>query len=290
MSLPRTSRYHCLGDLSNLKNYQLKIKKFIGRGRWFETKKTDSTNKNVQDLILSSNPLFEYQWNYHPKLVHGDLFSAQLQTSGKGRLGRDWISPKPNKDCLFSIYLCFDHQSDYLSNISQIMAILICQYLRDINIKAKIKWPNDILVEGKKIAGILCEIFTARDADLKKIHFILGVGININSTRKEFKKISQPATSVKCLLNKTLNRNDFLFYLERYFLEYLDILSNNGFESFITDWKSFFFIPQKKVKLKMGNKYEWIQIIDSTNKGELIIINNDGIKDIINSGELLEHF
>ena len=264
------------------------MKKFIDRGRWFEAKQTNSTNENIKHLIASSNPLSEYQWNYQPKLIHGDLFSTQLQTDGKGRLNRDWISSKKNRDCLFSIYFCFDHQTTYLFNISQVMAILICQYLRDININAKIKWPNDVLVDGKKIAGILCELVKTGEADLQETHFILGVGININSSQEELSKISQPATSLRSLLNKINDSTDFLFYLKSYFSEYLNILSNNGFEPFITDWKNFFFIPQKKIKLKIGNKDQWIRIIDSTDKGELLVINNKGSKNIINNGELLE--
>ncbi|MEX1013337.1 MAG: biotin--[acetyl-CoA-carboxylase] ligase [Waddliaceae bacterium] len=119
------------------------------------------------------------------------LIIADIQTRGRGQFEREWISPKGNL-YMTSVRFLPDYPKD-LTKIPLKFARNIQKWLLQYGVQAKIKWPNDLMVNQKKIAGILCETAWFEG----ELAIILGVGLNVNMTTEEASKIDQAATSLK---------------------------------------------------------------------------------------------
>ncbi len=178
--------------------------------------KIDSTNSYAMRKIVD--------------LPDKQVIVADMQTTGRGRLERKWLSSI--KDNVYmSIVLKpspFINNDLPLHNITQYMSVIICRVLKEHGIFAEIKWPNDVLVEGKKIAGILSET-SIQGQTLKGI--VIGVGININSSEEDLELIDQPATSLNILLNSTIDKNSFINKVVEEFFKNYDEFLVKGFVS-----------------------------------------------------------
>lgn len=139
---------------------------------------TASTNSQIQEE------------NTNNKLSNGSALIAEKQMQGKGQRGNSWIS-EPNKNLTFSVIIFPNVDSKIVFYLNIIAALSVQKTLKDLKLNAKIKWPNDILVDSKKICGILVE----NQIGNKNIsQSVLGIGLNVNQI--EFEK-SLNATSIK---------------------------------------------------------------------------------------------
>lgn len=199
------------------------------------------------------------------------------QTEGKGRMGRTWFSGIEN--IAMSILLKPNNNVN-ISNISLVVGASVFKTLKRY-VNCSIKWPNDILVNNKKICGILLEAISSYEIEA----LIAGIGININQTQFE-EEIKNKATSLKIELNKDVSKDEIINsiindfdYLYTDFLnhgnEYMDIIKNN------------FYL---KDKTGFINGIDEVKILGIDEEGKLIVIkNNQTIK--LNSGEVtLEKF
>ena len=105
--------------------------------------------------------------------------SAETQTKGKGRFNREWLSPE-NDNLNITFYFQLKSKCLHLVSIAHVLALSLTKVLRDNNLDPKIKWPNDVMLNNKKLAGMLCEIQTKNElADV-----FLGIGINVNANEE----------------------------------------------------------------------------------------------------------
>ncbi len=124
--------------------------------------------------------------------AHGTIVVADKQNAGRGRRGRAWQSPA-GKDIYFTILLRPSFEPDKASGLTLVMALSVAQAVeRKCSLKAGIKWPNDVVLNGKKICGILTEMNMETDYIQ---HVVIGVGINVNLDEMP-EEISQTATSI----------------------------------------------------------------------------------------------
>ena len=130
----------------------------------------DSTNNRARELALADAP-------------EGTLIVAETQLKGRGRLGRSWISPK-GKGIWMSLVLRPDIPPDKAPGITTLVAVAIRRVLNQLTgLDIGIKWPNDIIVNGRKVCGILTEMH----GDMDKIYYIVvGIGINANLEESDF--------------------------------------------------------------------------------------------------------
>ncbi len=136
----------------------------------------------------------------------GMLIIADEQTAGKGRSGRHWVTP-PGEAIAFTLILRPKLTTDRISMVTLVMGLAVVHAINALyDLKAGIKWPNDAVVGGKKICGILTEM----SAEISQIHYIvIGVGINANLT--EFpEEIRSIATSLKLQLGHEVNRAELI--------------------------------------------------------------------------------
>jgi BirA family transcriptional regulator, biotin operon repressor / biotin---[acetyl-CoA-carboxylase] ligase len=125
--------------------------------------------------------------------AHGEVVIAETQTAGRGRRGRTWSSP-PRKNLYFSAVLRPDLMPSRAAELTLVASLAICDALRQAGVAAGIKWPNDVLAGGKKIAGILTELAAEPD----RVHWVVvGVGVNVNARAEDFPEELRPeATSI----------------------------------------------------------------------------------------------
>jgi BirA family biotin operon repressor/biotin-[acetyl-CoA-carboxylase] ligase len=166
--------------------------RFIGKDiRVFQ--KTDSTNDIVGQLAREGVP-------------EGVVVFAESQAAGRGRLGRRWRSPE-GKGLWFSILLRPEMPLEFATQCTIAAAVAIVNCAETIlGERPEIKWPNDVLFDGKKIAGVLTEM----DAELDRInHVVLGIGLNVNFDQKDFpEELRGAASSLKEIAGKSVNRMD----------------------------------------------------------------------------------
>jgi BirA family biotin operon repressor/biotin-[acetyl-CoA-carboxylase] ligase len=195
---------------------------------------------------------------------------ADRQTQGRGRFDRVWESGN-NSNLYFSIVLKPTNSIDKnlpLANLTQYMSLVLCRVLDSYGVQSQIKWPNDVLIEGKKVAGILAE--TSIKGQIFK-GLVVGVGVNLNSTKEEIRNINQPATSLNLELGQDIDKRIFFNCLIEAFFEGYDEFLESGFALIKNDYvqKCFFIGSQIKIN-------EISQSYDAMANG----INDDGTLNI----------
>ena len=155
------------------------------------------------------------------------VISAAEQTDGYGRFRHKWHSPA-NQNLYISFVFFLEKRRDDLCNVSQILALSTIEILNELGFQAKIKWPNDLLLNGKKMGGLLCE--TTRSEDYLAI--ITGLGLNVNMTDEDLKKIDRPATSLYVESQELMDQETLLKMLSHTFLKNLTTFLAKGFPPF----------------------------------------------------------
>lgn len=158
--------------------------------------------------------------------------TTQEQTAGRGRWFRKWVSPK-GENIYASIYFCVPRNCPYLPNLGQLLSLSCAKILKKKGFSPQIKWPNDILLAGQKVAGILTEAVTFED----RVGVILGIGLNVNMSQEILKSIDRPATSLAQLSGHTWVVEQILEALLKQFLKDLDLLQSKGFSAFVSAYE-----------------------------------------------------
>lgn len=234
----------------------------------FSTTSTNEDAKKFASKNLNSN---------------GTVFISEEQTKGKGRLGRCFHSPKGG--VYLSIILTPNLEPQHASKITQILAAALCKSLKDLNISSKIKWPNDIYVNNKKLSGILTEM----KCDMDRIKYIIaGIGININTSKEELpEELKSIATSLNIEYGHNFDKTTIISNFLKTFEElYLDFIENNNLSKTISICKENSLILDKKATHITSRGEEKVTCIGINDEGELIVKDSLGnIKTII-SGEI----
>jgi BirA family biotin operon repressor/biotin-[acetyl-CoA-carboxylase] ligase len=197
-----------------------------------------------------------------PFLDNRTVIFTTCQTSGRGRYNRKWVCDN-SENIYMSIVLKPDNISDFpFPNLTQYLSIALCNVLeKDFSLNPVIKWPNDILVEGAKISGILAESYMENNT-VKGI--VLGLGLNVNMEKETLEKIDQKATSIFALTGKNYDCETITRKIcDEFFLNY-DKFVKEGF-SFIKDkyiQKCFFLGKNIKISENGEKKEYFAEAID----------------------------
>lgn len=160
------------------------------------------------------------------------LITADEQTAGRGRFNRKWVSP--SKLNIYSTFCFFlEKNRRDIGNIPQIMALSAAEVLEDYTFKPTLKWPNDILLSGKKIGGILAETTPIDDS----LCVIIGIGININMPIECLNQIDIPATSLLAESGKPFVVEEVFDNLKENFAKKLLLFIDKGFPAFLKIYK-----------------------------------------------------
>lgn len=234
-------------------------------------KRASSDNLMVLNVIDSTN---QYIKNHQPELQNGFVCLAEAQTAGRGRQGRTWVSPY-GASLYLSMHWAFAMGYQALNGLSLVVGVAVIEALKKAGIsEAKVKWPNDIYVDGKKLAGILIEVEGQIGA---ACHCVIGIGINV-ALPDSVSQIDQPFTDVQEILQQDIDRNKFAALLIDELLVTMELFEKSGLEPFIAPWQAVDVYANKPIKLIIGsNIIEGIaRGIDSG--GALLIETKEGLR------------
>jgi BirA family biotin operon repressor/biotin-[acetyl-CoA-carboxylase] ligase len=213
----------------------------------------------------------------------GTIVIAEVQTSGRGRLGRGWLSPKGG--VWFSIILRPEVKAKDVFKITFLTAVAVAKTIRKMfKLNAEIEWPNDILVNGKKVCGILTET-SIRGETVDSV--VVGVGINANVDidffPKDFKKT---VTTLASEVKREVDREKFLHALLKELEAYYKMFKENNFDSILEEWKQLNRLFGANVEVVTFNEKIEGQAVNVDQNGALIIRLADGTTRKVFSGDV----
>jgi BirA family biotin operon repressor/biotin-[acetyl-CoA-carboxylase] ligase len=162
------------------------------------------------------------------EFIANKLYLAEFQYAGRGRRGRDWLSPYA-RNLSMSLAHQTRHPLNQLGGLSSIVGLGLCDALLEMGLEGvQIKWPNDIHVSGQKLCGILIELHQAPDG----VAAVIGMGVNVSLSDEEIAMIGQPATDLRRQGVKE-SRTELVINLIRRVREFLSRFEQNGFADFV---------------------------------------------------------
>jgi len=214
----------------------------------------------------------------------GTVAIAETQTSGRGRLCRKWISPKGG--LWFSIIFRPKLKPHETVKLVFLACLAVAETIRDMyGLKAETKWPNDVLIDGRKVCGILSEMKTVGE---KVEYAIIGVGVNANlDVEKEFpKELWEKAISIQKALGKKISLEELFKALLEKMEDLYQIFLKQGFKPILEKWKSFASFLGWEVEVHGdGEKLEGIAF-NVDDDGALILKLKDGSTRRVFAGDL----
>ena len=233
-------------------------------------KSVTSTNEIAKPLALEGAP-------------HGTVVIAEEQTAGKGRMGRSFYSPSKS-GIYMSIILRPNLKVCDSVLVTTAASVAICKAIENItNIKAQIKWINDIVINYKKVCGILTEAVT--DFETGNIqHIIIGIGINFTTEKDSFPLEIQPiATSLFNKENCNTTRNHLCAEIINEILFMINEIKNYNF---INEYKARSIILNEKISFTKNGATNFGTAIDINDDGSLVVAKDNGETVILNTGEI----
>ena len=236
-------------------------------------KKVDSTNDVAYSLAEKG-------------VREGAVIMADEQSKGKGRLGRGWISP-PKSGVYLSCILRPNIAPNEIPRITLLAAVAVAKAIRESSgLISTIKWPNDILINNKKVCGILTEMRAEQDS----VGFIiLGIGVNVNTPPRLLPKgassISQElkASGAEGTLSRVELAKDILENLEKYYI----VLKEKGFKTIMEEWKDLSAMLGSRIKVILPTRTFEAQAHDIDPDGALVVRLDSGILEKVSSGDIV---
>lgn len=243
--------------------------KTMGQSIYFY-EETDTTNNRARELALEGAP-------------EGTLVVAEKQTAGRGRRGKVWESPL-GTGIWMSLVLRPQIAPAEASVLTLLCGLATAEAIEaETGLSAGIKWPNDILINGKKAVGILTEM----DCEMSEVHFVIpGIGINVN-TASFPPEIAEIATSLYLECGKTVSRRRLVHkVLERLEEHYETFLRTGSFAAMLEDYRKHCITLGKEVHV-LGREPFFAEALGITPEGELLVRRADnGKEEVVFSGEV----
>ena len=244
--------------------------KWMGKKiHYFKT--LDSTNSTAYQLALNG-------------AREGEVVIAESQEKGRGRLGRHWISP-PLLNLYLSVILRPPIPPHQASLITLLAAVATADAIEKTSgLKPSIKWPNDLLLGKRKVAGLLNEIHSETD----HIHFvILGMGVNLNMDEKLLPwELQTKATSLKKEMGRPISRKEFVCHLLNELEQWYEIFLKKGGAPVLKAWKDRARIEGKRVKVTSFGDVLRGRAVDVDSDGALILQTKGGVQKRIVAGDI----
>ncbi|WMW25551.1 biotin--[acetyl-CoA-carboxylase] ligase [Methanolobus sediminis] len=226
----------------------------------------ESTNNTAREIASRSS--------------EGTVVLAETQKSGRGRMGREWQSVPGG--LWLSLILKPSIPLDNLSRVTLVAGIAVTNALRNMGVDAHIKWPNDVLVKGKKICGILTEV----SAEIGKVEYvILGIGINVNVKLSDLNDdIRRNSTSIANETGKPIDRTSFLasllYELEQQYIRF----KTRQFAEIVDEWINLSDTIGRNVRVTTPTLLIEGKAIGITEKGALVVLDKNDKKHEIIAG------
>lgn len=235
-------------------------------------KETDSTNNELKRMAADGAP-------------EGTVVIAERQLEGRGRRGRTW-QDEEGKGIAMSILLRPEIAPGKIQSITLAASSAVARAIEPFtNVKPGIKWPNDILLAGKKVCGILTEM----TAEPEKIHcVIVGIGVNVLQRVEDFSEdLKDTATSIALNSSTSVSRSELAARILKELEElYLDFIQKQSNARFLDIWRSFSSTIGYDIIIYQGDSTIRAKALDVLDDGSLLVETSDGTRKAISSGEI----
>ncbi|MGB4811617.1 MAG: biotin--[acetyl-CoA-carboxylase] ligase [Methylophilaceae bacterium] len=234
------------------------------QGAWF--------NLQILDEVASTNTYLMQQSSQGA--AHVTCVAANLQTSGKGRRGRTWLSHL-GASLTFSLLWRFQCGAAALSGLSLAVGVALTRAFNRLGVNnVQLKWPNDVLVldeqnQGKKLAGILIELQGDMDGPSSAV---IGVGINLNLPEHVLKNIDQPATDLALVSTSPVTQSVLLGTLLKHLADILQQFEAEGFTALRDEWTSYHAYHQQPVRMLMPDGREVQGVVNSVSEDGILLV------------------
>jgi BirA family biotin operon repressor/biotin-[acetyl-CoA-carboxylase] ligase len=220
----------------------------------FISQSTGSTNDDAKNHLLNQSSLLS-------------IHTSEQQTAGKGRNGKQWISPK-GKNIYLSIGWLSKLNYSQLEGLSLAVGTIIASSLNKLTQnKVGIKWPNDLLIKKKKISGILIETI---DLD-NQVGVVIGVGINVHMSKEEGKEIDQSWIALDGATNTKNNRNEIIGEIVNKLFKLTSVFAEEGFKPYKKDYESLDVLTGKECSINIEGADKTVEVLGVNDKGEILV-------------------
>ncbi|KTD18945.1 bifunctional biotin--[acetyl-CoA-carboxylase] ligase/biotin operon repressor BirA [Legionella jordanis] len=234
---------------------------------------------HIQPIIGSTNQFL--------KELTGDstlsICCAEMQTAGRGRFGRQWISPFA-ENIYFSSRWQLDCCLSQLSGLSLLVGLAVLAALKDSGIDETIqlKWPNDLIWSHKKLCGILIEVIAESNGCAQ---VIIGIGLNVNTETDKLPIPDKPWCSLYEITGKRQDRNHLLANLIYQLHQHMREFLNSGFASFLSDWQTVDYLAGKLITVSQPNGLLQGKALGVNQFGQLCLQDEAGVCHELSSGD-----
>lgn len=210
---------------------------------------------------------------------------AMRQNYGRGRLNRIWVDLGEGNLFMSVVLKPSDKHKEVFPNLTQYLSVCLCKILENYGLKPQIKWPNDVLINGKKIAGILSESVMQSGGRFKGI--VLGIGVNLNAEQKDIDAIPDKiATALNLEINKVINTDEFRKNLVNEFFSNYEKFLEQGFEYIKHDYISRNCFLDKELNIQVFNEIKSGVAKSVSDRGELVL-QKDNNEFVLTIGDIL---
>lgn len=234
--------------------------------------------------VTSTNDYLKVHPAYDKRLF--DVCLAEMQTAGRGRLGRHWVSPFGQNIYLSCRYYVEKDISE-LGGLSLVAGLSVVAALTTLGIRdVRVKWPNDVFYQGQKLAGILVEV-RAETHMLSEV--IIGIGMNVNmevNAASQFTEIAQYVTSLAEMQGHYCDRNEIAVVLIKQLLSDVQLFTAEGWAAFTTRWDNVDYLNGKSISLLQGEKRLSGVARGVNENGYLLFQDQEGVSRLFSSGEV----
>jgi BirA family biotin operon repressor/biotin-[acetyl-CoA-carboxylase] ligase len=211
----------------------------------------------------------------------GTIVIAQTQRKGRGRFNRVWQSPKGG--AYLSLLLRPKAPAEKTSLLTYVAALAVTHTIRSFNLPARIKWPNDVLVHGKKIAGILLE---SEATNTQVSYVIVGIGVNLNTNLAHLSTdVRKNATSLRKEHGSPIDYDEFLTTFFHQFDRFYQLFSAGHFDQIIEEWKNQSDTLGKRIRVQTTNTIIQGTAVDVDRTGFLLLKTSKGTILRVTSGD-----
>ncbi|BDA58724.1 bifunctional biotin--[acetyl-CoA-carboxylase] ligase/biotin operon repressor BirA [Shewanella xiamenensis] len=230
------------------------------------------------DEIPSTNG---FMLSHTSELKSGDVCVAEYQSAGRGRRGRTWVSPYGHH-LYFSQFWSFPQGMAQAMGLSLVVACSLVEVLKSFGVdNIGVKWPNDIYLNYKKLAGILIEMSGQADSECQ---LIIGIGVNMAMSEDQGKGIDQPWSDLSSLTDMP-NKTDLVIALHKQLKRDIQLFEREGLAAFKTRWQQADLFHGKEVRLLMGENHVDGICRGIDEQGAVLLETADGIQAYI-GGEI----
>ncbi len=236
------------------------------------------------DQLPSTNSVLLDRIRSGEKLPSGYVLAAREQTEGRGRYDRTWVS-QAGQDLTFSALIVADTVLSKLVSLPMAAALAVVDVLEGYGMIAKTKWPNDVLVNGAKICGLLAEQSNEKHPGGKTI--VLGMGLNINMEAVGIAMIDRAATSIRMETGKEHDVEEVLARVLAELSKWVEIWQKEGFAGFREVWTEKCCFVGEKVSVGEGATLKTGVLVGFGDQGQLLLQGESGEVEEVWAGDVV---